>query len=110
MKATSLEQSKRLMKILPKETADLNYRLDEDGETYRLDYMPSVLTAWPSIPAWSLDGLVEALEGCRVSLIKWKSKYTGTYYYTARIGGNIVDSDISLVDALAELIINEEKI
>jgi len=62
MKAyTDLEQSKKLAKILPLESADMHYVLiDSDQETYSpgLEKYYGVL---PSIPCWSLAALLDIL-------------------------------------------------
>ena len=55
---TDLEQSKKLAKILPLESADMHYVLtDSDQETYSpgLEKYYGVL---PSIPCWSLAALL----------------------------------------------------
>lgn len=58
---TDLEQSKKLVKILPLESADMHYVLiDSDQETYSpgLGKYYGVL---PSILCWSLTGLLSVL-------------------------------------------------
>ena len=55
---TTLEQSKYLAEILPKESADMIWKHIDDIPYYCLDLIPYDLYSGVAIPAWSLDALL----------------------------------------------------
>lgn len=83
MKAfTDIEQSKKLAKILPSDSADMCYRI----VTYNLKdthvYQPYcfVRTLKSDIPCWSLAALIELTDECRME--KTPLDQTGEFTYS----------------------------
>lgn len=61
---TDIEQSKKLAKILPLESADMSYRpyREEGGiSDYQADLCPYKFASWIGIPCWSLAALLNYL-------------------------------------------------
>ena len=65
MKAyTDLEQSKKLAKILPPESADMCYRAyrEEGGiPDYQVTLCPYQFASWVGVPCWSLAAMLDYL-------------------------------------------------
>ena len=126
MKAFSdLEQSKKLAKILPLESADMSYRpyREEGGiPDYESDLCPYRFASWCGFPCWSLAALLDVLddivvddEGNEYSLIILKEEGMYYIYYHDRweeIDDIETDCYYDLVDACYEMIIklHEQKI
>ena len=102
---TDIEQSKKLAKILPLESADMHYVLiDSDQETYSpgLGKYYGVL---PSILCWSLTGLLSVLPTGKVLLhdkgnhgYKCICNNIDSYYFN-----NPVDACVAMIERLHEL-------
>ena len=108
MKAyTDLEQSKKLAKILPLESADMHYVLiDSDQETYSpgLEKYYGVL---PSIPCWSLAALLGVIP--KPDLIQ-NSEGTWLVHswvnaYPWSVGGysNPIDACVAMIEKLHKI-------
>ena len=119
---TNLEQSKKLAKILPLESADMYYPwyIEEDGDTIESGHrvsIPSVgnLTTHKVnkriLPCWSLAALLDVLPN-GINVIKDKSdteneKYMctveGTNDIITTFGNNPVDACVAMIEKLNEL-------
>lgn len=117
MKAyTDFEQSKKLAKILPINSADMKYPYFGDGQygTTALFGEPLEFSGGKDIPAWSLAALLEILpeeitddNGYKVyiDIRKYDSKYQIAYYTDLNWSDTITTDEYeNLVDAAVEMI------
>ena len=117
MKAyTDLEQSKKLAKILPLESADMHYVLiDSDQETYSpgLEKYYGVL---PSIPCWSLAALLEEVPDTIINMVSEglklhidKDGFQYSLFYENEYTGNMFEIETEwyddMIDACYEMIL-----
>lgn len=132
MKAyTDTEQSKKLVEILPGESADMSYVLNLDTWEYYVDLgrfsqwiVPKYAeTKMPRIlPCWSLAALLEILpeettddNGYKtyIDIRKYDSKYQIAYYTDLNWSDKITTDEYeSLVDACVEMVVklHEQKL
>ncbi len=126
---TDLEQSKKLAKILPAETADqtweriaiagANLDVPEYGHNGNTPY---ILSSKIGIPCWSLAALLEILpeettddSGYKtyIDIRKYNSKYQIAYYTDLNWSDKITTDEYeSLVDACVEMVVklHEQKL
>ena len=110
---TTVEQSRKLTKILPLESADMHYVLiDSDQETYSpgLGKYYGVL---PSILCWSLTGLLSVLPKGTDIIKEEADTENERYMCTVGIKDDIISTfGNNPVDACYEMIIkfNEQKL
>lgn len=103
--ATTIEQSKRLAKILPIESADMYWDYDVKKKEYYLMVMDEQFDDM-CIPAWSVSALMELMpmvNGREPHLIWTKGTYTCFYY----CGHNttketIIDTCVDMLEWLIE--------
>ena len=104
---TDLEQSKKLAKILPLESADMHYVLtDSDQETYSpgLEKYYGVL---PSIPCWSLAALLGVIP--KPDLIQNSEEiwlvHSWVNAYPWSVGGysNPIDACVAMIEKLHKI-------
>ena len=115
--ATDLEQSKKLAKILPLESADMCYikHASSDNSTWRFDndIPPMVLFNIPineitveTLPCWSLAALLETLPKIHklkpiLDLEECSILYSGTDIYVT--ASNLIDACYEMILKLHEL-------
>lgn len=103
---TDLEQSKKLMNILPLESADMSYRpyREEGGiPDYQADLCPYRYASWIGIPCWSLVALLGVVSE-EVGLNSFKDGNWNAAIMQQNGKMLYVDKD-NPVDACVELII-----
>ena len=113
---TDIEQSKRLSKILPLESADMCYSSD-----YQVTLCPYQFASWIGVPCWSLAALLDIFpcskESPIVNLTRggWNPSFTKRWFATWEDENkNVFYScdGASPVDAVVELILklHEQKL
>ena len=104
---TDLEQSKKLAKILPIESADMRYQAYYDNKN-NLKYIPkfvsTIIPLKADIPCWSLAALVSVLQGTNISTPDPlnKIRYSCWNDYDIVYASNPVDACVEMIVKLKE--------
>jgi hypothetical protein len=101
---SDLQQSKKLAKIIPLESADMVYvhTIDLDGdEHYNIDFRNNQPLFEDDISAWSLAALLSALPN---GIVINKDSQNGRYHFSSKYIGTYVTAD-NPVDACVDMII-----
>lgn len=110
---TDLEQSKKLAKILPIESADMFLALNGIqpvmSKYFDNGFVPADNTA---IPCWSLMALIETMPEILIEKVKAQDGYDGYYYFVTYEELIEVPYKKELIDACVEMILklHEEKL
>jgi hypothetical protein len=108
---TDLEQSRKLAKILPLESADMSYRpyREEGGiPDYHADLCPYNFASWIGVPCWSLAALLDELNRnyWKVSLkscgAEWDITYDDGEKYIIISADYPIDACVSMIEKLHE--------
>ena len=108
---TDLEQSKKLAKILPLESADMHYIvMGGDEDPHIMVGLGKYIGILPTVPCWSLAALLELLEFPTLesdSIDKGKTGWMVTHYddgmrYDTKYYNNPVDACVAMIEKLHE--------
>ena len=101
---TDIEQSRKLAKILPIESADMRYQAYYDNMN-NLKHIPrfvsTIIPLKADIPCWSLTALLNISPN---GIVMNKDSQNGRYHFSSKYIGTYVTADNS-IDACVELIL-----
>lgn len=104
---TDLEQSKKLAKILPPESADMKYPYFGDGQygETALFGEPIEFSGGKGIPCWSLSALIELMGECRMERTPLDQTGEFTHSFIDNYFNIRTYEEYDIVDAAVEMIL-----